>query len=91
MLGFGADHLTGTDQYIYGANNFYNLTKNIAATDTLTFESGVAQTVAGALNLQGAASSPLYLYSTSSGRQWSIDPQNISELHNQKLRRRSIC
>ncbi|MDD5040787.1 MAG: hypothetical protein PHX87_06320 [Candidatus Peribacteraceae bacterium] len=58
-----------------GSTTFYNLTKTVAAADTLTFEAGTTQTVSNTLTLNGAASNLLSLRSTQNGSQWNIDPQ----------------
>ena len=65
--------LDGTAQQISGTTTFYNLTKNVAAADTLTFAAGTTTTVTGALSLQGAAGALLSLRS-SGAAQWNIKP-----------------
>ncbi len=68
--------LNGTDQEILGSTTFYNLTKQVAAADTLTFEDGETTSIQNALTLQGAAGQLLSLRSTASGIQWKVNPAN---------------
>ncbi len=72
--------LTGTSTEIDGSNVFYNLTKTVSSTDTLTFEAGTTQTISGTLTLQGASGNFLTLRSTTPGTQWSINPQGVRTL-----------
>jgi len=69
--------LNGSNQYIGGDTAFYNLTKNVTAAATLTFENGTASrtTVTNALDLQGVSGALLSLRSDSAGSQWEIDPR----------------
>ncbi len=61
----GSVILDGTFQNIGGNSTFYNLTKTVAAADTLTFGFGMLQTIAagGSLTLQGASGQLLTLAS----------------------------
>ncbi|MBI4432918.1 MAG: filamentous hemagglutinin N-terminal domain-containing protein [Candidatus Omnitrophica bacterium] len=65
----------GADQSISGDTTFHHLTKNVTTARTLTFEAGSAQTVTGALNLQGAVNALLSLRSSVDGTRWAINPQ----------------
>ncbi len=67
--------LNGSNQSISGDNTFFNLTKTVAAADTLTFQAGSTQFVNGVLTLKGAAGNLLALRSSAPGSQWVIDPQ----------------
>jgi hypothetical protein len=67
--------LTGTNQHVTGSTTFNNLSKTVSSTDTLTFQAGALQTVAGSLTLQGTSAASLGLRSSSPGAQWYIDPQ----------------
>ncbi len=60
--------LDGTSQTITGSIGFYNLTKTVSATDTLTFSASSTTTVTGTLTLDGGAScSTLLLLRPASG------------------------
>jgi len=67
----------GTNQTIYGSNDhtFYNFTKVVSATETLTFEAGQHQVMTGTTTLQGVSGGLLSLRSTSPGSYWYFDPQ----------------
>ncbi len=67
--------LDGTHQHLSGSTLFNHLAKTAATTDTLTFQAGSTQTIAGNLILQGAAGSPLLLRSSATGTPWNVDPQ----------------
>ncbi|MEX1997651.1 MAG: fibronectin type III domain-containing protein [Candidatus Andersenbacteria bacterium] len=67
--------LDGSSQTLSGATTFYNLTKSVSATATLTFPASTTQTVTNTLTLNGAASNLLSLRSSTDGTQWRIDPQ----------------
>ncbi|MFC1587980.1 beta strand repeat-containing protein, partial [Planctomycetota bacterium] len=68
--------LDGGDQSINGSTTFNNLTKNVAATTTLTFQNGTTQIIAGTMDFQGTAKDKrLLLRSDSDGDQWNINPQ----------------
>jgi len=67
--------LDGGDQQVLGDTTFYDLSKIVVATATLTFEAEKTTTVANALTLQGAAGQLLLLRSGTDGTQWKIDPQ----------------
>ena len=62
----------GTDQSILGSTTFYNLTKSVAAADTLTFQAGQTTTINGTVTLNGAAGNLLSLRSDSPGTQWNF-------------------
>jgi hypothetical protein len=64
--------LDGTNQHVNGSSSFNNLTKVVTTSDTLTFQAGTTQAVAGTLTLQGSAGSPLFLRSSLTGQTWSI-------------------
>jgi hypothetical protein len=68
--------LDGTGQSLSGATTFYNLSKSVSSADTLLFRASQTFTISNTTTLQGAASNLLSLLSTTSGTQWSIDPQN---------------
>ena len=74
--GTGTVTFDGTNQSISGATTFYNLTKNVTAAATLTFQNGSAgkTTIENTLTLQGATEQLLSLKSDSAA-QWEIDPQ----------------
>ncbi|MEF3691918.1 MAG: LamG-like jellyroll fold domain-containing protein [Candidatus Moraniibacteriota bacterium] len=82
--GNGTVHLIGTNQSISGQNIFYNLTKNISTSDTLSFGTDeLALDIAGNLSLNGANGNFLNLRSVTEGTHWSINPSgtlNISYL-----------
>jgi hypothetical protein len=60
-------------QAISGNSTFFNLTKNTAVAQTLTFAAGCTQTVTNLLTLNGAAGNLLSLRSSISGTQWKIN------------------
>jgi adhesin/invasin len=72
---FSTVHFDGTNQAISGNTSFYNATKTVSSADTLTFQAGSTQFVAGVLTLSGAAGNPLSLRSSTPGTQWMINPQ----------------
>ena len=67
--------LDGGSQTIASTTTFYNLTKSVTSAATLTFEAGKTQTIANTMSLDGDAGQLLSLRSSSTGSQWSIDPQ----------------
>lgn len=71
----GTVTLDGTSQSITGDTTFYNLSKSVAAADTLTFGGDDLQTITGTWTMAGASGQLLSLDSTASGTQWQIDPQ----------------
>jgi len=73
----GTVTLDGSGQALTGDTSFYNLTKNVTAADTLTFQSGSANKtiITNTLNLSGASGQLLSLRSNPAGTQWEIDPQ----------------
>src|SRR3989338_6782566 len=72
--------LDGTDQSINGSTTFYQLTKAVTSASTLTFQNGVTQTISNALTLSGAAGQLLSLHSSTTGQQWSINPQGTRSI-----------
>jgi hypothetical protein len=71
----GSVILDGTNQTLSGSTTFYNLSKTVTSADTLTFTAGDTFTISNTLTLQGASSNLLSLRSSTTGTQWSIDPQ----------------
>ena len=71
----GTVTLDGSDQTLSGSTTFNNLSKTVSTARTLTFTSGTTQTIAGTMTLQGASGALLSLRSSTSGTQWSINPQ----------------
>lgn len=65
--------LDGTNQAINGTNTFYQLTKNVTSSATLTFEAGKTQTISNNLSLQGVDGQLLSLRSSVTDTQWSIN------------------
>ena len=76
----GTVTLNGRGQKVLGATTFFNLAKAVTAADTLTFEAGATQTVAGKLTLRGAAGRLLALRSTASGSRWVIDHRGATDV-----------
>ena len=77
----GTVDLDGGDQTITGAFTFNNLTKTVAAQQTLTFDNTAAQTVAGTLTLKGVSQAArLLLRSDSATDAWDIDPQGTLDV-----------
>lgn len=73
--------LDGNNQQINGSIMFYDLTKHIASTDTLTFSAGSTQTILGALSFKGTDTDNLLnLVSSSPGTPWQIDAQGTRTL-----------
>ncbi len=68
----GTVTLDGTSQTISGSTTFYNLTKTVAAADTLTFEQNETTTIDGTVTLTGAAGNLLSLRSETPGTQWNF-------------------
>jgi hypothetical protein len=72
--GGGTVELTGPGQHVEGSTTFFNLAKAAEAEETLTFEAGAKQTVAGKLTLEGAeAGKLLKLVSSAPGTRWLIE------------------
>jgi hypothetical protein len=64
-----------------GDTTFFNLTKFAVAADTMTFQAGSTQTVAGKLTLEGASLKRLLsLRASVAGSQWRIDPRDAAFL-----------
>jgi hypothetical protein len=68
-------------QAISGNSNFFNLTKNTAVAQTLTFAAGSTQTVTNLLTLNGAAGNLLSLRSSVSGTQWKINAPSTQSVN----------
>ena len=75
---FNANHgtvaLRGTNQHVNGNTTFFNLSKAVNTTDTLTFQFGSTQTVLGTLTLIGTAGNLLLLCSSKPGQRWTLTP-----------------
>ena len=69
----GTVTLDGTAQTISGSTSFFNLTKSVAAADTLTFEATSTQTITGTVTFGGAAANLLSLVSGTPGTRWSLN------------------
>ncbi len=67
--------LDGTGQAINGSTTFYNLSKSVVATDTLTFDATGAQSIAtaGNVSFSGTAGNLLLLRSSSTPTQWGFN------------------
>lgn len=72
--------LNGSSQTLNGDTTFYNLTKTVSLTDTLTFQANKTQTIANTLTLKGAASNLLSLRSSLNGTKWNINPQGTRDI-----------
>ncbi len=70
----------GSSQSIVGDVTFYNLTKTVSSSDTLTFTAGNTVTVAGLLTLQGASGALLSVVSDTPGTPWLIDSQGTTNV-----------
>jgi hypothetical protein len=82
----GTVTLDGTSQTIRGTTTFYNLTDQETTSDTLTFETGKTQTVAGTLNFDGAISNLLSLRSSVPTTRYTLDvtaPQTLTYVNAQ--------
>ena len=66
----GTVTLDGAGQAISGSTTFYDLTKTVTSTDTLTFEDGDTQTIVGTVTLQGAVGNLLNLRSSDEDNSW---------------------
>ncbi len=73
--------LDGTGQLISGTLTFYDLTKTVAAADTLTFGQGSTTTVLGTMTLQGASGQLLSLRSSTPGNQWLVYPSGTRTIN----------
>ena len=62
----------GTGQKIEGSTTFYNLTKSVAVTETLTFQASQTTTINGTVTLNGVAGNLLSLRSDSPGTRWNF-------------------
>lgn len=79
--GSGTVILDGSNQSISGSTTFYNLSKTVTSSDTLTFAAGSTQTVSNDLILNGTSGNLLSLRSSLNGSQWNIDPQSVFNLN----------
>jgi uncharacterized repeat protein (TIGR01451 family) len=73
--------LNGINQTLRGSTTFYNLTKTVTSSATLTFDNTSTQTITNTLTLNGVKGQSLLLRSDLDGEQWGINPQgkrNIS-------------
>ncbi len=72
--GTGTVTLNGTTQNINGSTTFYNLTKSVAAADTLTLEATETTTIAsgGTVTLNGASGQLLTLASSTGSSAWNF-------------------
>ncbi|MBW1788482.1 MAG: DUF2341 domain-containing protein [Deltaproteobacteria bacterium] len=70
----GTVTLDGTGQIISGSTSFNNLTKTVTTADTLTFEAGSTQTIAGTgiVSLKGADGNLLSLVSDTPDTRWNF-------------------
>ena len=66
--------LDGGTQSLIGSTVFHNLTKNVASTANLTFDSTGSIDITGTMDFQGASGNYLNLVSNSPGVQWNINP-----------------
>ncbi|MFH1311994.1 MAG: YCF48-related protein [Candidatus Eisenbacteria bacterium] len=64
--------LDGTGQGVSGTTDFNHLTKTVTAADTLTFEAGSTQSIAGTVTLEGTDGNLLNLRSSSEGTRWNF-------------------
>jgi hypothetical protein len=78
--------LTGTNQSVTGSTTFYNFSKVVSSSDTLTFIAGTTQSVTGALTLKGASGNLLAIRSSSSGTQWNINPSGTRDVDSVDLK-----
>jgi fibronectin-binding autotransporter adhesin len=69
-----------TSHTITGSTTFNNLSHVSTAADTLTFEAGSTQTIAGTLTLQGASGQVVSLRSSTPGTKWNLDAQGTRTL-----------
>jgi len=76
----GTVTLDGTDQTISGSTSFYKLSKEVATSDTLTFEAESTQTIGNTLTLKGALGELLSLRSTVDGTPWKVDPEGTRDI-----------
>jgi hypothetical protein len=77
----GTVELTGTGQALSGSTTFENLTKIAEVKETLTFEAGATQTIAGKLTLEGAGAGELLsLVSSTSGTPWLLAGEGAREV-----------
>lgn len=72
--------LDGVDQTIAGSSTFYNLTKNVTSSSTLTFAAGATTTISNDWDFSGTAGNVLQLRSSVPGEQWYVDPQGTRTL-----------
>ncbi|MFO0881298.1 MAG: hypothetical protein U0840_28700 [Gemmataceae bacterium] len=72
--GLGTVQFVGVNQRLVGNTTFFNLSKVVTTADTLTFEAGSTQTVAGRLTLKGSPGQLLRLRSSVLATPWTIQP-----------------
>ncbi len=70
----------GTSQSISGSTSFFNFSKSVASSDTLTFAAGSTQSIAGTWTLSGANNNLLALRSSSTPTQWNVSPTGTRAL-----------
>ena len=70
-----------TPQIITGTTTFANLTKTTTTDTSLTFPSGLTQTITGTLTLTGTSTAFIYLVSDSAGIQWNINPSGSRNIN----------
>lgn len=68
--------MNGVNQTLSGSTTFKNFTKSVTAADTLSFDAGLTQTFTGALTLQGSSPTTRLKLRSTTGAQWSLNPQS---------------
>ena len=68
--------MNGVNQALSGSTTFKNFTKSVTAVDTLSFDAGLTQTFTGALILQGSSPTTRLKLRSTTGAQWSLNPQS---------------
>jgi hypothetical protein len=76
----GTVNFNGAGQTLIGSTTFFHLTKVAAVTDTLTFQAGSTQTVAGKLTLRGGPGRLLSLVSSVPGSRWFLSPLGTTDV-----------
>ena len=69
--------LSGTSQTLSGTTSFYNLTKTVTSSATLTFPASLMTAISNTLTLEGTAGNLLSLRSSTPGTQFKINPQGL--------------
>ena len=73
----GSVVLNGANQTVSGNTQFYDVSKQVSASATLTFQAGSTTTVKNSITLEGASGQLLLLRSSITGQPWTIIlPQN---------------